>query len=848
MIRRISKHNDLRDIVRSCPSGVIDDIYSIKYYIQGYDEEIEVEFSKVGRQLEVIIPTSKLELLPNGILMRRAYYRVADTSYPDGYYNLEFEDNMNIWLGDDEVDPYSPVGDYVTEDELSSTLSSYATQEWISSQGYLTAETLPSDIATQEWVESQGYLTAETIPSDIATESYVQSALSGFATESWVESQGYLTEHQDLTGYATESWVSTNFMRFDSTTYPNLTVVNTSNTEPLVFGYVSFQTGDEIRMVTAELNYDVDWDGPIFGQHWYSLVDGSWVEWRSFRRYAMKYEIEADVNRYLDDHSYATQSWVSSQGYLTAETIPSDIATESYVQSALSGFATQSWVQSQNYINSSALSSALSGYATESYVDQAIADAAFGPDGPDLQNILQYDPDDRLKDELDIDVIKRELDNGDEGNTVPYVLGQYVDSNVINTIQVDGQDLIRVNYETDPETGDLVETFREWPAYTDDEWDVVWNWRNPNLNDDDPLKDHGYVGDDFVVGRDDNGHFEGFGVVDMGGGIVTVGRYTRDEVEDGSLYLYNENIDPFLAYHIDSNDEVVNNVGSYFNIDDTGTNFLMGRFEANGDYFGGVKLNQYGSLGHYWVEEELIEDPEDPEGEGYYEYTSYFDPFATQDWVSDQGYLNSSALSSALSGYATESWVQSQGYLTTVPTGYATKAWVSQQGYLNASSLSSALSSALSDYVTSSWLESNYYFAAESTFGTFDPYSFNSNGFVLTEDGLHGIVIGSSTIVKFSISYPAGEPVETIEEFATQEWVTSQGYLTSHQDLSSYATQSWVSSQGYLSASDLSSYATQSWVSSNYLSQSAIWTGTESDWNLLTPAQQAAYTIALITD
>ena len=860
MIRRISKYNDLKDIINSCPSGVIDDIYAIEYYIDGYDEGISASFTKVDGHLEVILPTSQLQLLPNGILMRRAYYRVADTSYPDGYYNLEFEDNMNIWLGDDRGG--AVVNEYVTDEELASTLSSYATQEWISSQDFLTAETLPSDIATQEWVESQGYLTAETIPSDIATESYVQSALSGFATESWVESQGYLTEHQDLTGYATESWVSDQ----GYLTTENLSGYATQS-------WVESQSYLTMSSIPSNLvtRSWVENQGYLSASDLSGYATESWVssnfitihQYESLNQYIGSVQNELySLSEYVVSeftamgfdgvNPFATESYVSSyvQSYVDEQGFacedPEDpFATEGYVNSQ--GFyiedsedpvATEGWVDSQGYY----IEDGEDPVATQSYVDDAIS----GISAP--ENCVEYDPDDRLKDELDIDVIKRELDNGDEGNTVPYVLGQYVDSNVINTIQVDGQDLIRVNYETDPETGDLVETFREWPAYTDDEWDVVWNWRNPNLNDDDPLKDHGYVGDDFVVGRDDNGHFEGFGVVDMGGGIVTVGRYTRDEVEDGSLYLYNENIDPFLAYHIDSNDEVVNNVGSYFNIDDTGTNFLMGRFEANGDYFGGVKLNQYGSLGHYWVEEELIEDPEDPEGEGYYEYTSYFDPFATQDWVSDQGYLNSSALSSALSGYATESWVQSQGYLTTVPTGYATKAWVSQQGYLNASSLSSALSSALSDYVTSSWLESNYYFAAESTFGTFDPYSFNSNGFVLTEDGLHGIVIGSSTIVKFSISYPAGEPVETIEEFATQEWVTSQGYLTSHQDLSSYATQSWVSSQGYLSASDLSSYATQSWVSSNYLSQSAIWTGTESDWNLLTPAQQAAYTIALITD
>ena len=318
MIRRISKHNDLRDIVRSCPSGVIDDIYSIKYYIQGYDEEIEVEFSKVGRQLEVIIPTSKLELLPNGILMRRAYYRVADTSYPDGYYNLEFEDNMNIWLGDDEVDPYSPVGDYVTEDELSSTLSSYATQEWISSQGYLTAETLPSDIATEEWVASQGYLSA--VPSEYATQSWVEgqgylSAVpSEYATQSWVEGQGYVTSENMPSGLATQSWVEGQ-------------------------GYLT----------SVPSGYATE----------------SWVEGQGY------------LTSHQDLTGYATESWVESQGYLTSHQDLTGYATESwvssqgYLTSVPSGYATESWVASQGYLTAVPSEYATQSWATSEFLEES---------------------------------------------------------------------------------------------------------------------------------------------------------------------------------------------------------------------------------------------------------------------------------------------------------------------------------------------------------------------------------------------------------------------------------------------------------------------------------------------
>ena len=316
MIRRCSKHCDLKDYIKSCPSGVIDDIYEIRYYIQGHPEYITASFSKVGEQLVAVLPTSQLETLPNGILMRRAFYKVVDTSYPDGYYNLEFEDNMNIWLGDNESEePIIP--EYVTEEELSSTLSSYATENWVESQQFV----------TEDWVQAQGYLTSENIPSGIATQSWVLSqsyitslALDGYATQTWVQNQGYLTSHQDLSSYATQSWVSSNFLSSSA-----------------LEGYAT----------VAWVSYTID-----------NNDQNPCVRADSFEHY-------------LEILSYASQSWVEAQGYLTSNNIPSGLATQSWVSSnflssgALEGYATQSWVQNQGYLTSH---QDLSSYATQSWV------------------------------------------------------------------------------------------------------------------------------------------------------------------------------------------------------------------------------------------------------------------------------------------------------------------------------------------------------------------------------------------------------------------------------------------------------------------------------------------------
>ena len=144
MIRRIQITNDLLDVIKSCPSGVIDDIYKIEYYIQGFDTVYEAEFTHEGDCLKVVLPSSELEKLESGILMRRAYYKVSDSSYPDGYYNLTFEDNMNVWLGGESSDPYER--QYVTEKDLNKTLEDYALKTEVPSlDGY----------ATQSWATSQ---------------------------------------------------------------------------------------------------------------------------------------------------------------------------------------------------------------------------------------------------------------------------------------------------------------------------------------------------------------------------------------------------------------------------------------------------------------------------------------------------------------------------------------------------------------------------------------------------------------------------------------------------------------------------------------------------------------------
>ena len=214
-------------------------------------------------------------------------------------------------------------------------------------------------------------------------------------------------------------------------------------------------------------------------------------------------------------------------------------------------------------------------------------------------------------------------------------------------------------------------------------------------------------------------------------------------------------------------------------------------------------------------------------------------------WVSEQGYLTEHqdlsdyALKSeipSLDGYATQSWVSSQGYITSIPETYATKSWVSEQGYLVNDSIDPYATCGWVQergYITESWIEAEGYLKSSSLTGYATQSWVSSQGYIT--------------------SIP--------DTFATKTWVSSQGYLTEHQDLSSYAlkseipsldgyaTQSWVQSQNYLTShQDLSSYATKSWATSQFLEESKVWTGTQTQWDALSDTQKSSYTIALITE
>ena len=120
MIRRITKNNDLKDIIRSIPSDVINNIEEVRYYVYGYENKfIAPEFTREGDILKVIIPAEDLDTLPDGLLYRQCFYTKNDEDYPDGEYNLSITDNLELWIYSKENSVQPPIGsNYLQEDDL----------------------------------------------------------------------------------------------------------------------------------------------------------------------------------------------------------------------------------------------------------------------------------------------------------------------------------------------------------------------------------------------------------------------------------------------------------------------------------------------------------------------------------------------------------------------------------------------------------------------------------------------------------------------------------------------------------------------------------------------------------
>lgn len=204
----------------------------------------------------------------------------------------------------------------------------------------------------------------------------------------------------------------------------------------------------------------------------------------------------------------------------------------------------------------------------------------------------------------------------------------------------------------------------------------------------------------------------------------------------------------------------------------------------------------------------------------------YTDRFATTAWVQEQGYLTSASLS----GYATESWVSSQGYLP-MHTRYGTDRRMdfipnipeiimgtsSTLGNIGASNITLGASEygihlnsgGIRYYRRSPATERAGISAAISGTSKYPEVYLMVGGSEWTtefyDDRFHTYYNSSGVHSEIEIPYVDIISKSDLSQYATRQWVTGRGYITTSA-LSGYATESWVSSQGYITSSSLSGY------------------------------------------
>lgn len=254
------------------------------------------------------------------------------------------------------------------------------------------------------------------------------------------------------------------------------------------------------------------------------------------------------------------------------------------------------------------------------------------------------------------------------------------------------------------------------------------------------------------------------------------------------------------------------------------------------------------------------------------------DSVYTKSEIDNKGYLTEHQ---SLAGYATESWVYSKEYISseTDPIWssekhkYALKAELPSVAGLASESLvynllttkanvadvytksevDAAISNVevnvdLSDYYTKSEIDE---VISNIEIGDIDLTGYAKESWVKEQ----GYLTEHQSLADYYTKSEVDSAISNIEinadltGYATENWVKEQGYLTEHQSLDNYYTKSEVDTAISNAEVDLTGYATESYVDAaveNKVSVSDIWTGTQDEWDALTPIQQSSYIIAMI--
>jgi hypothetical protein len=158
-------------------------------------------------------------------------------------------------------------------------------------------------------------------------------------------------------------------------------------------------------------------------------------------------------------------------------------------------------------------------------------------------------------------------------------------------------------------------------------------------------------------------------------------------------------------------------------------------------------------------------------------------------------------------GYATQQWVNQQGFLTSSAiSDMATKTWVNQQGFLT--------SSAISDMATKTWVNQQGFLTSETYTGTVTsvglsmPTGFSVSGSPVTSSGTLSVGIATGYFIPTTTQRTTWNgKQDAISDLSTIRSGAAAGATAVQPSaISDMATQTWVGQQGFITASALSSY------------------------------------------